>query len=74
TAAFYRASNASNNIPALNPNGYLPLIKGNLEDTSLVVGLRGLLAYDWHYDLSANYGKNQYELGTETINTSLGLA
>ena len=42
TAAFYRASNASNNIPALNPNGYLPLIKGNLEDTSLVVGLRGL--------------------------------
>ncbi|CRM82707.1 Outer membrane cobalamin translocator [Pseudomonas sp. 24 E 13] len=74
TAAFYRASNASNNIAALNPNGYLPLIKGNLEDTSLVVGLRGLLAYDWHYDLSANYGKNQYELGTETINTSLGLA
>ncbi len=74
TAAFYRASNASNNIPALNPNGYLPLIKGNLEDTSLVVGLRGLLAYDWHYDLSANYGKNQYALSTETINTSLGLA
>ncbi len=46
TAAFYRASNASNNIAALNPNGYLPLIKGSLEDTSLVVGLRGLLAYD----------------------------
>ena len=65
TAAFYRASNASNNLPALNPNGYLPLIKGNLEDTSLVVGLRGLLAYDWHYDLSANYGKNQYALSTK---------
>ncbi|MGY2168894.1 TonB-dependent receptor plug domain-containing protein [Pseudomonas gingeri] len=73
TAAFYRASNASNNIPAIFPNGYLPLIHGNLEDTSLVVGLRGLLADDWHYDLSANYGKNQYELSTETINTSLGL-
>ena len=39
-----------------------------------VAGLRGQLAYDWHYDLSANYGKNQYELRTETINTSLGLA
>ncbi|NVZ63348.1 TonB-dependent receptor [Pseudomonas gingeri] len=73
TAAFYRASNASNNIPAIFPNGYLPLIHGNLEDTSLVVGLRGLLVDDWHYDLSANYGKNQYELSTETINTSLGL-
>lgn len=74
TAAFYRASNASNNIPALNPNGYLPLIRGDVEDTSLAVGLRGLLAYDWHYDVSVNYGKNQYQIGTETINTSLGLA
>ncbi|KPA97336.1 TonB-dependent receptor plug domain-containing protein [Pseudomonas asplenii] len=73
TAAFYRASNASNNIPAIFPNGYLPLIHGNLEDTSLVLGLRGLLADDWHYDLSVNYGKNEYELRTETINTSLGL-
>ncbi|KAF1010533.1 MAG: Ferric enterobactin receptor [Pseudomonas fluorescens] len=74
TAAFYRASNASNNIAALNPNGYLPLIRGDVEDTSLAVGLRGLLAYDWHYDVSLNYGKNQYQIGTETINTSLGLA
>ncbi|NWB61519.1 TonB-dependent siderophore receptor [Pseudomonas sp. F1002] len=74
TAAFYRASNASNNIPALNPNGYLPLIRGDVEDTSLAVGLRGLVAYDWHYDVSVNYGKNQYQIGTETINTSLGLA
>ncbi|KAF1029086.1 MAG: Ferric enterobactin receptor [Pseudomonas sp.] len=73
TAAFYRASNASNNIIALNPNGYLPLIRGDVEDTSLAVGLRGLLAYDWHYDVSLNYGKNQYQIGTETINTSLGL-
>ncbi|NWD73892.1 TonB-dependent receptor [Pseudomonas gingeri] len=73
TAGFYRASNASNNIPAIFPNGYLPLIRGDLQDTSLVVGLRGLLADDWHYDLSANYGQNQYQLNTETINTSLGL-
>ncbi|GFM58222.1 TonB-dependent receptor [Pseudomonas capsici] len=74
TAAFYRASNASNNIPAIYPNGYLPLIHGTLEDTSLVAGLRGELANNWHYDLSANYGKNSYELRTKTINTSLGLA
>ncbi|MPQ65430.1 MULTISPECIES: TonB-dependent receptor [unclassified Pseudomonas] len=73
TAGFYRASNASNNLPAIFPNGYLPLIRGDLEDTSLVVGLRGLLTDNWHYDLSANYGKNQYDLSTETINTSLGL-
>ncbi|MBP5085449.1 TonB-dependent receptor [Pseudomonas chlororaphis] len=74
TAAFYRASNASNNNRVLHPNGYLPLINGTLEDTSLVVGLRGELLDNWHYDLSANYGKNTYELRTKTINTSLGLA
>lgn len=74
TAAFYRASNASNNNPAIFPNGYLPLIRGSLEDTSLVAGLRGELAYDWHYDLSANYGRNRYEIHTRTINTALGLA
>ncbi|AZC76525.1 TonB-dependent receptor [Pseudomonas chlororaphis subsp. piscium] len=73
TAAFYRASNASNNNRVLHPNGYLPLINGTLEDTSLVVGLRGELLENWHYDLSANYGKNTYELRTKTINTSLGL-
>ncbi|WP_025810361.1 TonB-dependent receptor plug domain-containing protein [Pseudomonas chlororaphis] len=73
TAAFYRASNASNNNRVLHPNGYLPLINGTLEDTSLVVGLRGELLDNWHYDLSANYGKNTYELRTKTINTSLGL-
>ncbi|CAM3235911.1 ligand-gated channel [Pseudomonas floridensis] len=74
TAAFYRPGNASNNNPAIFPNGYLPLIHGTLEDTSLVAGLRGELADDWHYDLSANYGKNSYEIRTRTINTSLGLA
>ncbi|WP_122414210.1 TonB-dependent receptor plug domain-containing protein [Pseudomonas viridiflava] len=73
TAAFYRPGNASNNNPAIFPNGYLPLIHGTLEDTSLVAGLRGELANDWHYDLSANYGKNSYEIRTRTINTSLGL-
>ncbi|AKT31231.1 TonB-dependent receptor [Pseudomonas syringae pv. actinidiae] len=73
TAAFYRPSNASNNIAAIYPNGYLPLIHGTLEDTTFVAGLRGELVDDWHYDLSANYGKNSYELRTKTINTSLGL-
>lgn len=73
TAAFYRPSNASNNIAAIYPNGYLPLIRGTLEDTSFVAGLRGELSNDWHYDVSANYGKNSYEIHTRTLNTSLGL-
>ncbi|TBV02180.1 TonB-dependent receptor [Stutzerimonas kirkiae] len=68
TAAFYRASNNSGNIPALLPNGYLPLILGELEDRSLALGVRGELAGDWRYDLSLNYGRNEYELSTRTIN------
>lgn len=74
TAAFYRASNASNNLPSIYPEGYLPLIRGTLEDRSAVVGIRGDGWADWHYDVSANYGQNQYQLGTRTINTALGLA
>ncbi len=71
TAAFYRASNAGNNIPALYPDGYLPLIRGELQDSSLTTGLRGELADDWRYDLSLNYGRNEYEISTRTINPDL---
>lgn len=68
TAAFYRASN---NIPTLYPNGYLPLIRGELQDSSLTTGLRGELADNWRYDLSLNYGRNEYDLSTRTINPDL---
>ncbi|MFW1799464.1 TonB-dependent receptor plug domain-containing protein [Acinetobacter nematophilus] len=70
TAGFYRLSNASNNVPALFPNGYLPLIRGQLDDFSAVAGLRGEVA-DWRYDISANYGLNQYDVNTRTINVDL---
>ncbi|MEN8411346.1 TonB-dependent receptor [Acinetobacter bereziniae] len=70
TAGFYRLSNASNNVPALFPNGYLPLIRGQLDDFSAVAGLRGEAA-DWRYDVSANYGLNQYDVNTRTINVDL---
>ncbi|MDA3442068.1 TonB-dependent receptor [Acinetobacter bereziniae] len=70
TAGFYRLSNASNNVPALFPNGYLPLIRGQLDDFSAVAGLRGQAA-DWRYDVSANYGLNQYDVNTRTINVDL---
>ncbi len=70
TAGFYRLSNASNNVPALFPNGYLPLIEGQLDDFGAVVGVKGDVA-DWRYDVSANYGLNQYDVDTRTINVDL---
>lgn len=70
TAGFYRLSNASNNVPTLFPNGYLPLIEGQLDDFAAVAGIKGGIA-DWHYDVSANYGLNQYDVDTKTINVDL---
>ncbi|KAF1027204.1 MAG: Colicin I receptor [Acinetobacter bereziniae] len=48
----------------------LPLIRGQLDDFSAVAGLRGEAA-DWRYDVSANYGLNQYDVNTRTINVDL---
>ncbi|WP_410210554.1 TonB-dependent receptor plug domain-containing protein [Aquirhabdus sp.] len=70
-AEFYRQSNSSNNIKALFPNGYLPLTHNVVQDTTLVAGVRGEFLDDWHYDASANYGKNNYEVNIDTINPSL---
>ncbi|AOA57750.1 TonB-dependent receptor plug domain-containing protein [Acinetobacter larvae] len=70
TASFYRLSNASNNIPALYPDGYLPIVKGQLDDFAAVTGIRGDLGA-WHYDASLNYGLNQYDLNTRTVNVDL---
>lgn len=71
TAAFYRASNNSGNVQSLYPNGFLPLINGTLEDSSLTTGLRGDLGQDWRYDLSASYGRNDYGINTRTLNRAL---
>jgi len=74
-AEFYRQSNSSSNIPALFPNGYLPLTHNTVRDTTLVGGVRGDLSdgwlNDWHYDASANYGRNQYIVTIDTINPDL---
>lgn len=69
SAAFYRLSNSTSNIPAIYPNGYLPLIFGESEDIAGVVGVKGNVA-DWRYDASLNYGRNKYSVRTDTINVS----
>lgn len=70
TAAFYRLSNASNNIPSLFPNGYLPLIEGELHDFAAAAGLKGDIG-TWRYDASVNHGRNRYSVDTRTINVDL---
>ncbi len=70
TAGFYRLSNASNNIPAIYPNGYLPLILGEVNDFQIVGGVKGE-AGKWHYDASIDYGLNTYNVDTNTVNVDL---
>ncbi|SPL71185.1 TonB-dependent receptor plug domain-containing protein [Acinetobacter stercoris] len=70
TASFYRLSNASNNIPSIYPKGYLPLIEGQLDDVSVVAGVRGEIS-NWYYDTSVSYGLNIYDVDTRTLNVDL---
>ena len=57
----------------LLPGGYTPRFGGNLEDTSLVGGLRGELDSGLSYDFSAGFGRNAVRFFlNNTWNPSLG--
>ncbi len=73
TAATYRAPNdASQNIPSVYPNGYLPLINTHSEDWSVGSALKGDIA-GWKSSFSIDYGWNRLKYGVEhTLNPSLG--
>jgi len=71
SAAFYRQPKQAKSL-GIYPDGFLPHIKTDVIDTSIVVGVNGELA-EWNWDASIDYGKNDFGLGTEnTVNASLG--
>jgi len=56
----------------LYPEGFLPLENSESQDTSLVTGLRGE-ASGWRWDVSFNYGRNEFQLDLDhTVNQTLG--
>jgi iron complex outermembrane receptor protein len=60
------------NFVALTPDGFLPLIASDLEDYSIVAGLRGQFA-GFRADLSAGRGHNRFDYEVRnSINTSFG--
>ena len=73
TAATFRAANdATQNIPSVYPNGYLPLINTHSNDFSVGGALKGEIA-DWKSNFSLDYGWNNLKYGVEhTLNPSLG--
>jgi iron complex outermembrane receptor protein len=72
SAAFPRIFNDARNVPAIYPNGFLPLITTDIDDLALGWGVRGKLG-SWDSDLSLVYGSNKVVYGVEdSLNTSYG--
>jgi len=55
------------------PGGFTPRFGGKLEDSSIVAGAKGTWGSNWHWDVSASYGRNDIEfIIYNTVNASLG--
>ena len=61
SGGFYRRNYDARSIPAVFPDGFLPLINTEVDDNSLGVGLRGEVA-GWNYDSSIVYGENDFRV------------
>ena len=61
-------------MPAIYPNGFLPLITTDIDDLAVGWGVRGKLG-GWDADVSLVYGSNEVAYGVEhSLNTSYGAA
>ena len=74
SAATARAFNNSNNVLAIYPNGFLPMIGAAIDDYNLFGGLKGEAGgIDW--DFSAGYGRNELDYSVfNSLNASYGAA
>jgi iron complex outermembrane receptor protein len=74
SAAFPRIFNDVRNVPAIYPDGFLPLITTDIDDVAAGWGVKGKLG-GWDADVSLVYGLNQIDYGVEhSLNTSYGAA
>jgi iron complex outermembrane receptor protein len=72
SAAFPRIFNDARNVPAIYPNGFLPLITTDIDDVALGWGVKGPWG-GWDTDVSLVYGSNKVHYGVEhSLNTSYG--
>ena len=73
TAATYRTpTDATQNIIAVYPDGYLPLLNTHSKDAQGGLGLKGEIA-GWHSNFTGGYGWNEITYDVKnTLNPSLG--
>ena len=71
---FFRWPGDPGNVPAVYPNGFLPVSVNNSKDAGAVFGVRGEVD-EWSVDLSLRLGRNAFSYNLEhTINSSLDAA
>ncbi|WP_395338553.1 TonB-dependent receptor plug domain-containing protein [Ningiella sp. W23] len=71
-SGFYRRAQDSRNVTQIYPNGFLPTIKTDIDDLSLVLGVKGE-GEVWRYDVSINHGRNELDYSViNSLNTSFG--
>ncbi len=74
SAGFYRLANDARNVPAIYPDGFLPLITTDTDDYAGTAGVRGELS-GWRWDLSGQYGRDRVDFRIEnSLNRSFGEA
>lgn len=72
SAAFPRLSDNANNVTAIYPTGFLPLIAVGSQDVTSAGGVRGELL-GWKADFSVSYGRNQLDFNTvNSLNATYG--
>ncbi|SFV10781.1 TonB-dependent receptor plug domain-containing protein [Pseudoduganella namucuonensis] len=72
SAGFFRRALQDQNIIAIYPNGFLPIIAPEVDDHSATGGVTWSIG-DWDMDASLGYGKNKMAYTIEnTLNRSIG--
>jgi iron complex outermembrane recepter protein len=73
SAGFFRRALDARNIISIYPDGFLPLINSDVQDSSLTAGIRGSSESGWDWDASLSYGKSDFDfLITNSLNVQLG--
>jgi iron complex outermembrane receptor protein len=72
SAAFPRNPSNTNNVPAIYPDGFLPIIQTKSKDLNATFGVKGDIG-TWATSLTASYGKNKIDFATlHTLNATYG--
>jgi iron complex outermembrane recepter protein len=75
-AGFYRYPKQTTQVVAqLYPRGFLPYIESEINDRSLMAGIKGKTTSAWNWDVSSTYGGNQFRFDVNNSNNaSMGTA